>query len=193
MAVILAANNFRVAKKGEKIGTRISAAAQAQIQKITNSLIAGKIVPNKVEEIRRLRPVSSSGEMREIKPLQVDIYLENEKGEIFLIDIKTAKPNIAGFQKYKQTLLEWAALVMAKDPQAKVNSSIAIPYNPYEPEPYKRWTMKGLFDLKRELLVAEEMWNFLAGKEVYEELPACFEQAGIELSKEMDRFFAKLK
>ena len=34
VAVILAANNFRVAKKGEKIGTRISAAAQAQIQKI---------------------------------------------------------------------------------------------------------------------------------------------------------------
>ncbi len=42
---------------------------------------------------------------------------ESNEGTCYLFDIKTAKPN------------------------AEINTFIAIPYNPYEPEPYTRWTM----------------------------------------------------
>lgn len=42
---------------------------------------------------------------------------------------------------------------------------LAIPYNPYEPKPYERWTLKGMLDLKNELKVAEEFWDFLGGKD----------------------------
>ncbi len=79
------------------------------------------------------------------------------------------------------------------NPKAKVNTLIAIPYNPYEPEPYQRWTMKGMLDLKNELKVAEEFWDFLGGKGAYEDLLDCFERAGIELRPEVDRHFSKFR
>ncbi len=86
-------------------------------------------------------------------------------------------------------------IVLASNPKAKVNTLIAIPYNPYEPEPYQRWTLKGMLDLKKELKVAEKFWNFLGGKGAYHDLMDCFEKAGIELRHEtnMKFFIQKLQ
>jgi len=82
---------------------------------------------------------------------------------------------------------------LLENPYAEVHLYIAIPYNPYEPEPYQRWTLKGMLDLKNELKVAEEFWNFLGGKGSYEKLLDCFEKAGIELRPEIDEYFKKFK
>ena len=82
-------------------------------------------------------------------------------------------------------------VALAQNPQDIVNSLIAIPYNPYEPEPCQRWTIKGMLDDKSELLVGKEFWDFLAGEGTYEELLNCFEQAGIQLRAEIDNYFKK--
>ena len=63
---------------------------------------------------------------------------------------------------------------------------VAIPYNPYEPEPYERWTLQGLFDLKIEVLVGAEFRDLLGGKNTYEDLLTVFEEAGKELYSEID-------
>ena len=86
-----------------------------------------------------------------MKLTQVDVWLESHEGELFLIDLKTVKPNKSDFQKFKRTLLEWTAAELAKDPEVIVNTMIGIPYNPYEPKPYERWTLKGMLDLQHEL------------------------------------------
>ena len=112
---------------------------------------------------------------------------------IHLFDLKTAKPNISNFKDFKRTLLEWAAIYLAANPQARVNSYIAIPYNPYEPKPYERWTLKGMLDLENELKVAEEFWDFWGGKGAYYELLECFEKVGIELRPEIDEYFKKFE
>jgi hypothetical protein len=72
---------------------------------------------------------------------------------------------------------------------ANVRTLIAIPYNPYEPEPYQRWTLQGLFDLDNEIMVAEEFWNFLGGENTYEQLLDVFEKVGMELRPEIDSRF----
>jgi hypothetical protein len=46
--------------------------------------------------------------------------------------------------------------MLARNPDIDIHSCIAIPYNPYEPKPYERWTLKGMLDLEEELKVAEE-------------------------------------
>ena len=51
--------------------------------------------------------------MRKVKPTKIDVLLESKKGELYLIDIKTAKPNVGGFKEFKGTLLEWAATTLA--------------------------------------------------------------------------------
>jgi type II restriction enzyme len=147
--------------------------------------------PNKPKEIEAIRKVCQKGKMKKVKPTVVDVWLESKSNELFLFDIKTAKPNAGGFKEFKRTLLEWVAAVLAEDPKAKVNTIIAIPYNPYEPQPYNRWTMRGMLDLPNELKVAEEFWDFLGGKGTYNELLDCFEKVGVELRPEIDKYFSK--
>jgi len=66
-------------------------------------------------------------------------------------------------------------------------------YNPYEPQPYERWTLQGLFDLRREVLVGYEFWNLLGGKHTYEDLLKVFEIAGLELYNDIERKMKSLK
>ena len=156
-----------------------------------NDLTTAKSSPDKNKEIEAIRKVAQKGEMREFKPTNVDVLLESKKGELYLFDIKTAKPNIGGFKEFKRTLLEWVAVVLAENPSTKIQTLIAIPYNPYEPKPYTRWTIRGMLDLKNELKVASEFWDFLGGEGTYNELLNSFERVGIELRDEIDEYFAK--
>jgi len=48
-----------------------------------------------------------------------------------------------------------------------------------------------MLDLKNELKVANEFWDFLGGEGIYEDLLKCFERVGIELRNEIDEYFAK--
>ncbi len=192
VAETLASKNFLEAKKQYVLGTTISEKAQLEIQHIINELSTGKD-PDKITEIERIRRVASIGKMNKLKTVKVDLFLKDKNGHVHLFDIKTAKPNISNFKDFKRTLLEWIAIYLAENPEANVHSYIAIPYNPYEPKPYERWTLKGMLDLEQELKVADEFWDFLGGKGAYEELLNCFERAGIELRPEIDKYFEKFK
>ena len=85
------------------------------------------------------------------------------------------------------------AIALAKTPDLDIHSLIAIPYNPYEPRPYKRWTAKGMLDLGQELKVADEFWDFLGGDSAYQDLLDCFERVGIELRPEIDQYFERFR
>ena len=167
-------------------------AAEDGIQKIKKKWGEGSAKPDKPAESAAIRKVCQKGEMRTVKSTKVDLCLENN-GEMYLLDLKTAKPNMAGFIDLKRTLLEWVAKVLAENPGAKINTLIAIPYNPYAPAKYTRWTMAGMLDFKSEFKVAEGFWAFLGGEGAYDGLLDCFERAGIEMRDEIDAFFSKFK
>jgi len=158
-----------------------------------DSLATASIKPNKAYEIEAIRRVCIKGKMNPVKLTKVDVKLTSHSGEIYLIDIKTAKPNIGGFKEFKRTLLEWAAATLADDPNATVHSLIAIPYNPYAPKPYERWTIQGMLDQAYELKVADEFWDFLGGEGAYQVLLDSFERVGIELRSEIDGYFQRFK
>jgi type II restriction enzyme len=154
-----------------------------------NNLSWGTL-PNKESEFKQLIQ-SLSGDQNKLKTVKVDLFIENEKGEQYLIDLKTVKPNKSNFIDFKRTLLQWTAIALTQNKDRKVNAFIAIPYNPYHPRPYQRWTLNGMFDLPHELKVAEEFWDFLGGKGAYDDLLDCFETAGLELRSEIDEYFKK--
>lgn len=193
VAIKLAEGRFVKAEKQYIAGNKISEKAQYIIQKIIDDLSAANSSPNKIDELKKIREVCNIGIIRSFKTTRVDIYLKEKNGTQYFIDLKTAKPNSGEFKGFKRTLLEWAATVLCEDPKAKVNTLIAIPYNPYEPKPYNRWTMRGMIDLENELKVAEEFWDFLGGKGTYKDLLTCFEQVGIEMREEIDRYFSRFR
>ncbi|RZB31045.1 MAG: hypothetical protein AEth_00999 [Candidatus Argoarchaeum ethanivorans] len=192
VAEILASLNFEFAQKQYVVGDAISEQAQFEIQRIMNELTIGKN-PNKAKEIERIRKVCNKGTMNKLKTVKVDLFVQSADGTVHLFDLKTAKPNISNFKDFKRTLLEWIAIFLAKNPNAKVESYIAIPYNPYEPRPYERWTLKGMLDLDNELKVGKDLWDFFGNDGTYEELLNCFERAGIELRPEIDAYFSRFK
>lgn len=188
----IAKENFKRVEMQYNVGTEIYAACQQQIQSIINRLTY-QPQPNKKNELEELRNCLH-GTKNTLKAIKVDLLVETQAGEQYMFDLKTAKPNKGDFQKYKQTLLEWAGICYTNNAQAKVHSLIAIPYNPYEPKPYQSWQMAGMLDVNEELMVADTFWNFLGGnKGIYEELLDCFEEVGIQLRSEIDSYFEQFK
>lgn len=189
VAVALAKTKFAKVESQYIVGNTIFGNCQQKITEIINELTINP-KPNKIKELEVLQK-HLSGITNKLKPAKVDLFVETQSGEQYFFDLKTAKPNKGDFQKFKQTLLEWAGIVYTTNKNAKVHTLIAIPYNPYEPQPYQFWTLAGMLDLKKELMVAEKFWDFLGGQGAYEELLDCFEKAGVELRPEIDAHFAR--
>ncbi|HBZ35033.1 MAG TPA: TdeIII family type II restriction endonuclease, partial [Rikenellaceae bacterium] len=178
-AVRLAHDKFKVAKNHVKAFNKISYEAQLTIQSIIDQLSSSKSAPDKPKEIELIKKASNKANLHDISTPLVDVWLETYDDELYLIDIKTVKPNISSFISYKRTLLEWVAVEVAKDENRKIHSLIAMPYNPFVPEPYKSWQLRGMLDLDHELHVGKAFWDFVGGEGAYEDLLDCFETAGI--------------
>ena len=190
----IATGEFERIELQHTIDGRFSSGAQAEIMGIMNGLTSGSRLPNHEEEIMQVHSKLEEGAEIEKKLRKADIFLSH--GNLrFLIDLKTAKPNISGFEKHKQDMLEWAAAILHQDPKLDVRTIIAIPYNPYEPEPYSRWTLRGMLEIENQsqLMVGEEFWNFLAGgQDIYQDLLDCFENVGCRMREEIDDYFKEL-
>ena len=193
VAEALAKTRFATAQSQYEVGNKISEDAQSEIQRIMNALTTGDTDPDKREEIQRIRAVCQTGNMNKLRTVKADLLVKNNEGSLLLFDLKTVKPNKGDFQKFKRTLLEWCAIALAKNPDLDIQTLIAIPYNPYEPEPYERWTAKGMLDLGQELKIANEFWDFLGGEGAYQDLLDCFERVGIELRPEIDQYFERFR
>ena len=108
----------------------------------------------------------------------VDLYVKLGNREEY-IDITSVKPNKKEFQTMKEKLLYWTAMRLSTDKDADVMTRLAMPYNPYEPGPYSRWTDGQLYDLSNgEILVGKEFWNYIGQGEIYDDLLEVFSLAG---------------
>lgn len=194
VAVGIANGVFDEVDSQHNIIGNFSFGAQSEITKIMNDLTSAARVPNHANEIAQIRSNLFTGDQVSKKLRKADIFLTHDDTR-YLIDLKTVKPNISGFEKHKQDMLEWAASILYQDPNLNVRTIIAIPYNPYEPEPYSRWTLRGMLEIKNQsqLMVGEEFWNFLAGgQDIYQGLLDCFENVGRRLRDEIDEYFKEL-
>jgi type II restriction enzyme len=191
VAAIIAAPNFkRAVNQYKEFNNTISDKAQAMIQHILDDLRSAKATPNKPKEIKKILRVAKDGTMKKVKRPRIDLFLEAKDGTEYYFDLKTAKPNVDEIVGFKRKMLEWVAIRGSVGPRPKIYTGLAIPYNPYEPQPYDRWTFQGMFDLPNEIKVAKEFWDFLGGQDTYEELLQIFEDVGLELRPEIDAKFA---
>lgn len=167
---------------------------EALIRDIHFKLRKGEMIPDKDEETELIRHSIKPGVKNTNDPDRVvDLFIKIGDEENYF-DITSVKPNMKEFAALKLKLLRWVGLRLSQDRNAKVATRLAIPYNPYEPEPYDRWTLKGLFDLNRgEILVGEEFWNFVSCDNIYEELLDVFKAVGDEIRDEIDEKFKQIR
>lgn len=171
----------------------ISSEVVLTIDTIMRDLRSASRKPDKEKETKEVLRAANKGELGKKMKKRVDLFVETKTGIEYYFELKTAKPNINEFTGIKKQLLDWIAMRGSINPQAKIKTIVAIPYNPYEPNPYERWTLQGLFDLKSEVLVGEEFWDLIGSKGTYEDLLSVFEKAGLELYDEIDEKMESLK
>jgi len=174
---IIASTSYDEVKTGYDVEGEISNEENATISQILQEIKTKTRESNKEQEIKEILKANSDNG-RKIK-IRADLFLKKGNEE-FYIEIKTAKPNIDVFVKSKQKLLEWIALR-----NKKVNTILAIPYNPYHPEPYSRFTMQGYLDEEKELYVAERFWELLGGEGTYKEILDIFDEIGKEFKEKI--------
>lgn len=193
IAVILANGKNYIAKRQFDLLGQIDTKTEELIRKIHYNLREGIIDTDINKEVKQIRNSIKRGEELIDPDSRVDLFVKIKEEENYF-DITSAKPNMKEFATLKLKLLRWTALRLSKDKTAKIYARLAIPYNPYHPGPYERWTLKGLYDLKNgEILVGEEFWNFVAGGDVYEELLDIFEDTGNELRDIIDKKFNEFR
>lgn len=191
VAKVIADDRFDRVELHAKAPNVMSVGVENKIGEIVRRLRAADISPVRNEHNRDLRSaLSANSDKVSVNLTEIDVLLQRGN-MLYLVDIKTAKPNKSNFENFKRQLLEWMGTFIEYDSTLDVYPIIAIPYNPYEPKPYKRWTMRGMLDLDHELLVAEDFWDFLGGIGAFEELLDCFERVGIQLRDEIDDYFAR--
>jgi len=193
VAVILAKGAGYHAVRQYKLLGEIDRKTEKIINEIHYRLRKGEIPANKKSQTEKIRKNIKKGQPKEDPDSTVDLFVKIKDEENYF-DITSAKPNIKEFVSLKLKLLRWTALRLSQDKNANVSTRLAIPYNPYHPQPYERWTLKGLYDLENgEVLVGEEFWNFIAGSNIYNDLLDVFQEAGEILRDEIDEKFKGLK
>ncbi|MBM4141207.1 MAG: TdeIII family type II restriction endonuclease [Nitrospira sp.] len=193
VAVILAKGASYHAERQYKLLGEVDEDTEKLISNIHYKLRKGEVVASKIEEAKQIKGKIKKGEPKFDPDSVVDLYVKVNDTENYF-DITSVKPNMKEFVALKLKLLRWTALRLSQDKKAKVFTRLAIPYNPYHPEPYERWTLKGLYDLEKgEILVGEEFWNFVADDNIYEELLDIFQEVGEELRIEIDKKFAEFR
>jgi hypothetical protein len=168
------------------VGGVISEAQHTTIGNIVAALRIQNRKANIKQEIEEVLIASSADGVFPKSGNIADFYMKRN-GEEYFFEIKTVKPNIDVFEKSKIKLLEWVARM-----RKKIHVYLAFPYNPYHPEPYSRFTEVGMMDSPNDFLVGIEYWDFLGGKNTFEELLATFDKVGKEYKDHLNKKFQQI-
>jgi len=82
------------------------------------------------------------------------------------------------FRAVRRKMLRWCTLRLSQNPCDNIRTCIGIPYNPYHPKKYQRWTSNES-DYQEDLLIQERLWQeFSGGEDIFEELIQIFQEVG---------------
>jgi len=164
---------------------KFSAVASPNIQSIVDNFIED-ILNKQVKPYPY--PEFPSPNSKNQKKIVVDLsFKDKETGIFYLIEIKSPKPNKDQTRQTKEKFL----FLSATYPNSKVY--YALPYNPYgENKSNYKWSFtKMFFDLDEEVLIGKEFWDFLGGRNTYEEILKIFRSVGERKGKEITRKLIK--
>jgi hypothetical protein len=109
---------------------------------------------------------SASGEKRRHK-IRADLFIEDYKPGPLFMEIKSPRPNLDVCTESKKKMLYFKII----NSNLNVEAYLAFPYNPFiKKEDYTHTFTLQIMDIKKEVLIGEEMWDKIGGKGTFEEL-----------------------
>jgi len=145
-------------------------------------------VPDRKTELKEIKALITEGGEVEYPDSTVDVYVKKPDGTEIYIDITTVKPNKKEFRTMKRKILTWAAMRWSVAPDAKVETYIAIPYNP-ESGDYSRHNSN--YD-RKDILVGDELWEMVSGGDYnVSKLESIFASLSKNVEKEISKLIKK--
>jgi len=118
---------------------------------------------------------------RKVKRTQIsDLYLKDTSGDEVFFEMKSPQPNKGQCLEVAERFLTIHAVRQAGPP--RVRTYYAMAYNPYGADKgvYKWSFATRYMDVKNEVLIGKEFWDFIAGTGTYEELLEIYRDVGRE-------------
>lgn len=185
LGVMIAEHDAQETSRQMKMGGGLSVDRNNVINNIMRELRNGTRKTNKKKETLEILAAPNKNAKFQKEGNVADFYMKRNDEEYYF-EIKTVKPNIDIFTASKRKMLEWIA---RKDKPIK--SIVALPYNPYAPKPYERFTEQNLFDRNEELVIGKEFWDFLGGKNTYEDLLELFDITGKKFKSQLQEMIGR--
>lgn len=172
-------------KRGYKLLGTINDETRLLISHISSSDI--RFCKSKDMEIKLIRESSTLGKPDIYPDSTVDVFIIDNDGVEYYVDITTVKPNKKETRALRKKMLDWAALRFSQDLDAKLKTIIGIPFNPYHPNPYNRSFVRDNCHYE-EVLIQEDLWKLFAGEDVYKEMLQIFEEVGEKIKDDVNNF-----
>ena len=185
---IAEARGFEAESQYDILGS-ISDDTDNKINKFVSDMRLNKIKPDTKKINSKIKEFAKNGasEFDDDKDKRVDVFIKDKNNNIYFIDITSVKPNMKEFAAMKLKLMRWTAIGYAFYNAKNVYSLMCMPYNPYHPKKYNRFSGDPTCDYKEDLRVGADYWNTIAGFKIYNKLIKSFEKIGKESRKSLEK------
>ena len=185
LAEAIARDRYESVFLGHTIEGTLNDAAINMIEQIVTEL---RTPPRRRESERRpdhdteMRDIlESRGGGQSPRAATADLYVDDfEHGPLF-IELKSPLPNLDVAAESKRKMLYYLAI---KDRQGVSGKAfLGLTYNPFVTRAqYRHSFTKQIMDMEKQVLMGDELWDYLGGPGTYHELLAMIEQISEELS-----------
>lgn len=174
IAKIIASEKYRDVHVGWKLEGQLETAKIDMINKILDDLDVKRRAPNVQLEMQEISQ-AKGGVLQPVK-ITADLYIGDFALGPLLMEIKTAQPKKEDCVRSKRRLLIFRSLYSNR----KARAYVAFYYNPYiYRKNYSWWPTLQILDIDKEVLIGEEMWDYLGGKGTYNEILSIVEEVRV--------------
>ncbi len=180
-------------EKHFKLNGTIISKEQETISDILFELDRGGKKPNYEKTKKRLYAAYEKGDKEKHINQIVDFFIELENGHEIYFENKSVKPNKNEMKAAKSDLLEILAMRQKVKNIDLIDVAVSMPYNPYFDKSFDRWTTIKFFEPGKDILIGDEFWNKIGGKNTYTDLLDIFSDVGGQISENLDEFIGTLE
>lgn len=193
-AEIIACSNpeFREVERGKVVDAEIPKNTIAKIDKIVDNVGVGKLFSDYHDEVKRIIKFQESDKSASEGTTSVrsDLYTKKKNGKKFFFEIKSPKISKGQCLTIIRDHLKIHCIERRSFP--RVSTWCGMGYNPYgEGNEYTHSFATKYLDVKRQVILGKEFWDFLGGPGTYEELLKVFLDAGKNKKKEIGKLLSK--
>jgi len=178
LAKIIALEHHKDVEREKPIRGRNNSDVASTIDRIVTELRNNQRSPNHAREIEEIREVGIGRGGETDLLMRADIYVGDYPGGPIFAEIKSPLPNLDVCAETKKKILTFETILSDQNPKGY----LAFAYNPFETRAkYKHGFTNRIMDMSREVLMAEEFWDYLGGSGTFDMLLEIIEKVGEEI------------